>query len=372
MGVRPDVKVGKWVLSMPVIEVEPGYDRRLVPGARNAIEVCLQVRPDQRVFILADRAAASIGRALADAVARVGAPCHLEFLEDHVDRPATSLPDSLMGRLDAVEVALYCVQPLPGELSHRQQFVGSIERRGIRYAHMVGITEAIMCQGMRADFLKVDEISRRLLERARRARSIEVRSRFGTELTVTFSPDRTWRKTSGIIEEVWSNLPGGEIFTAPLSVDGIFVVDGTVGDHFGPRYGLINHTPMVLHIEQGYLVACTCANKDLEREFWSYCQTEPGSDRVGEFAIGTNLAVFEFTGNLLQDEKMPGVHIAFGDPYGSQTGADWRCGTHVDVITGSCDIWIDGVQVMESGIFRADELGFDYTYLTEDPSVGDE
>ena len=28
-------------------------------------------------------------------------------------------------------------------------------------------------------------------------------------------------------------------------------------------------------------------------------------------------------GVLLQDEKVPGVHIAFGDPYGNQTHADW-------------------------------------------------
>ena len=30
-----------------------------------------------------------------------------------------------------------------------------VEKMGIRYAHMVGITEQIMCQGMRADFRKV-------------------------------------------------------------------------------------------------------------------------------------------------------------------------------------------------------------------------
>ena len=38
-------------------------------------------------------------------------------------------------------------------------------------------------------------------------------------------------------------------------------------------------------------------------------------------------------GVLLQDEKVPGVHLAFGDPYGSQTNADWKSCTHVDVLT---------------------------------------
>jgi leucyl aminopeptidase (aminopeptidase T) len=180
-----------------------------------------------------------------------------------------------------------------------------------------------------------------------------------------FEPRYTWRKTSGIIEEVWSNLPGGEIFTFPARVDGVFVVDGTVGDHFGEKYGVLDRTPMTLEIEDSRLRSARCPNRDLEREFWEYCHQVEGSDRVGEFAIGTNLAVFEFTGNLLQDEKMPGIHIAFG----TQTGADWSCTTHVDVITRSCDIWIDSEQVMQHGIFVSDKLGIDYTYLSEDPSV---
>ncbi len=30
--------------------------------------------------------------------------------------------------------------------------------------------------------------------------------------------------------------------------------------------------------------------------------------------------VHEVVGNILQDEKIPGVHMAFGDPYGRHTG----------------------------------------------------
>jgi hypothetical protein len=33
------------------------------------------------------------------------------------------------------------------------------------------------------------------------------------------------------------------------------------------------------------------------------------SERVGEFALGTNTGVTQMIGNLLQDEKVPGVHI---------------------------------------------------------------
>ena len=61
-------------------------------------------------------------------------------------------------------------------------------------------------------------------------------------------------------------------------------------------------------------------------------------------------------GNMLQDEKIPGVHIAFGHPYSSYTGADWRSSTHIDVVGRDFDVWFDGEPIMEAG-----------RYLTEIP-----
>lgn len=340
-----------------------------MPGATNAIRVCLDVQPSQNVFILTDERTLNVGKALYSAVRELGAPCQMMVVEEHTTRPSQQLPDSIMQPLSRADVAIYCVYPMKNELPSRVQLVHAIEANKIKYAHMVGITEDIMCQGMRADYRKVDEVSKSLLTLAQKCRTIKVKSRAGTDIVGTFDPNYHWRKTSGIIEEVWSNLPGGEVFTCPISVDGTFVVDGTVGDHFGAKYGVLDKTPMVLEIEGGYLKSAVCDNKELEAEFWEYCHRHPSSNRVGEFAIGTNLAVFEFTGNLLQDEKMPGIHIAFGDPYGSQTGADWSCMTHVDVITRSCDIWIDQEQVMQHGIFVSDTLGIDYAYLYDDQAL---
>ena len=54
---------------------------------------------------------------------------------------------------------------------------------------------------------------------------------------------------------------------------------------------------------------------------------------------------------------MPGVHLAFGDPYGSQTGAPWKSRTHVDVLTRDCDVWIDDEQVIRRGRYLLERLG---------------
>jgi aminopeptidase len=101
-----------------------------------------------------------------------------------------------------------------------------------------------------------------------------------------------------------------------------------------------------------------CANKDLERDFLAYTQTDANSNRVGEIAIGTNIGVERVIGNILQDEKLPGVHLAFGDPYGAQTGAPWKSSTHLDVVGLNFSIWLGDAngeeQIMRDGQFTLD------------------
>ena len=56
-------------------------------------------------------------------------------------------------------------------------------------------------------------------------------------------------------------------------------------------------------------------------------------------------------GQILQDEKYPGVHIAFGNPYGAHTGAEWDSSTHIDVVGRKFNIWVDDEQIMHDGKF---------------------
>jgi aminopeptidase len=216
---------------------------------------------------------------------------------------------------------------------------------------------------MRADYRLVDQLSQSLCERMPRANSLRVSTAGGTSLTATFDPKLTWVKTSGLINRrYWSNLPAGEVFTTPLSVDGVFVCDGTAGDYFGPKYGDLRASPLTLEIAGGRLKSAHSDRKDLEQEFWQYCHTDEYSDRVGELAFGTNIALEDMIGVLLQDEKIPGVHLAFGDPYGSQTGAPWKSRTHIDVLTRGCDVWIDEEQVIASGRYLMSRFGLDRTH----------
>jgi aminopeptidase len=328
------------------------YAEDLIPGARNAIRTCLRVQPAERVAIVTDRETEEIAASLADQVREVGAPCDTFIMEDYGPRPMLELPAPIRAALERADVSIYAGQPKQGELAFRRALTQIIDRRQIRHAHMVSISHRIMTEAMRANFDEVDAISTRVLARAKTAKRITATSPGGSKLEATFDPSIKWLKTSGIIStSKWGNLPGGEVLTAPARVDGVYVADGVVGDYLCARYGDLQSNPLSVTIENSRIVDIACQRADLVADFRAYTSTDENSDRVGEFAIGTNLAVRDVIGNILQDEKLPTLHIAFGHPYAEHTGAKWRSTTHIDIVGRHFDIWFDDDSIMRAGKF---------------------
>ncbi|HWF47407.1 MAG TPA: aminopeptidase [Bryobacteraceae bacterium] len=328
------------------------FDPELKPGADNAVFVCLKVQPGEKVTLVTDRACQEIAASLAASLDNADCEYHSFVLEDLAPRPLANMPQSILDDLETSQVSIFAVRAQANELKTRMQMTDVVNRKKLRHAHMVNIEKKIMLEGMRADFLKVDELSVRVMNIVTKVKAIQAKTPAGTDITAQLTPDYKWLKTSGIISrDKWGNLPGGEIFTSPLEVNGTFVVDGVVGDYLCWKFGDLEKTPLTIHVAQNRLVEVHSKNKALESEFWEYTHRDPNSDRVGEFAIGTNIGVRGVIGNILQDEKLPGVHMAFGDPYGAHTGANWSSTTHIDVVGRNFDIWADGREIMARGEF---------------------
>lgn len=328
------------------------FDSELTPGARNAVRVCLRVEPSERVTVITDEASLEIAAALVRELEQVGSAYHAFVLEELAERPLTRLPQAILDDLEKSDVSIFAVKVQRNELQSRMQMTEVVNRRKIRHAHMVNINRRIMLEGMRADFAKVDRISQRVVDMVRKASQIRAKTAAGTDLVADLNPSYQWLKTSGIISrDKWGNLPGGEVFTTPGEVNGTFVIDGVVGDYLCAKFGDLKASPLNIRMEKNRLVSAESANPELRDDFWSYTHTDKNSDRVGEFAIGTNIELKDVIGEILQDEKFPGVHIAFGNPYGEHTGAKWYSSTHIDVVGRKFDIWVDGQQIMRGGAF---------------------
>ena len=148
------------------------------------------------------------------------------------------------------------------------------------------------------------------------------------------------------------NLPGGEVFTAPVRTS----VEGSV--HFDMplyRYGREIEDAR-LEFEDGAVVSHSAGTN--EALLSSILDTDEGSRYLGELGIGMNRAIDRFTYNMLFDEKMGDtVHMAVGSAYGETVGAENErneSAEHVDMIVDMSEdsqIEVDGEIVQRDGTF---------------------
>ncbi|MEN6577409.1 MAG: aminopeptidase [Phycisphaerales bacterium] len=327
-------------------------------GIRQAIDNCLKVKKGDTVVVITDKQTLDIGSGLrAAAEKKTGKPARFFIMEDFGERPV-QFPDAIKQAIDGASVSIYAAQGAKGELqTFRRPMLHAIDANPtLRHAHMIGITREIMLDGMCSDYKEIQRISRAVYEKVKNARSIRVVTAKGCDFTAEFSPDLKWIISDGDIRpKHWSNLPDGEVFTCPATLNGQVVIDGCLGDFFTEKYASVEDTPIRVQVKDGRADRATlqCKNEALLKEYGDYVfESDENSNRVGEFAIGTNTGLTRLIFNLLQDEKFPGIHIAFGSSYPNKTGATWDSKTHVDGVLRRPTIYVDGDTIMTEGTFH--------------------
>lgn len=321
-------------------------------GALQAINL-VQLKRTDKVLFITDNSTKHIANAIIKQVKKRKASFEVILMEDLGSRPV-KFNNDLKNKILSSDVLFYVAQGVKGELkSFRMPMINTVrEHKNLRFAHMIGINEQIMNEGMSADYSEIKKLTLKVKRIVENARTLQVTTPAGTNLKTEFNPNHKWIICDGHISPgKWSNLPDGEIFTAPKRCDGVLVVDGVIGDYFSKKYGSVGSHPLIIHVENSRIKKLECENKELLKEFEEYTLQDENSNKIGELGIGTNVGLKKLIGNLLQDEKFPGVHIAFGDPYGKETGAGWSSKAHVDVVMKECSIIVDGKKIMEKGKF---------------------
>jgi len=147
------------------------------------------------------------------------------------------------------------------------------------------------------------------------------------------------------------NMPDGEIFTGPVENS----IEGHVYFSYPAIYGGREVTGVRLWFEEGKVVKATAdKNSDYLRQT---LDTDAGSRLVGEFAIGTNHGITNFTREILFDEKIGGsFHLALGAGY-PETGSKNKSAIHWDMICDLRDggeIRVDDELLYQNGKFVID------------------
>ncbi|ESS03795.1 MAG: leucyl aminopeptidase (aminopeptidase T) [uncultured archaeon A07HR67] len=178
------------------------------------------------------------------------------------------------------------------------------------------------------------------------AEEVRIRSGEDTDLTMRVAGN------TALNDDGEANLPGGEVFTAPVRDS----VEGEV--HFDlPLYRYGREIAGVrLRFEDGEVVS-HAADRN-EELLAGILDTDEGSRYLGELGIGMNRQIDRFTYNMLFDEKMGDtVHMAVGSAYPETVGDDNalnESAEHVDMIVDMSDdsvIEVDGEVVQRDGTF---------------------
>jgi aminopeptidase len=160
----------------------------------------------------------------------------------------------------------------------------------------------------------------------------------GPNVDLTLSiKGRTFMNSTGT-----HNMPDGEIFTGPVEDS----VNGWVKFTYPAIYGGVAVEDAELTFNRGR-VEVAKAEKN-QAYLVKMLESDEGARHVGEFAIGTNSDIDQFTGNILFDEKIGGTfHMALGAGY-PETGSHNKSAIHWDMI---CDLRKDSEILVDGELF---------------------
>ena len=208
---------------------------------------------------------------------------------------------------------------------------------GVRTASMPGVTEQMMVEGgLTANPREVMEHTRRLAETFKGASEIRLMSELGTDISFEVDTSK-WNLDVGCCRQKGcsTNLPAGEVYTAPENCTGTVVIDGSMA-------GLeLLKNPLKIRVEEGLAVD---VQGDRAKEVLKIINPLGDVARnIAELGIGTNPRA-RMIGVVLEDEKVRGTaHIALGD--NSTIGGTVVAGVHLDAIIRKPRVFADGHEI---------------------------
>jgi len=82
----------------------------LTPGAYNAINICLRLKPEERITLIADEENLEIAYSLIYEIEKVGSQYKLFVLEDIAQRPLKTMPQVILDDLAKSQVSNFLLQ----------------------------------------------------------------------------------------------------------------------------------------------------------------------------------------------------------------------------------------------------------------------
>ncbi|MFB6116637.1 MAG: aminopeptidase [Candidatus Nanosalina sp.] len=306
----------------------------LYEGAETIINQCLDVKKDEKVVVLNDSNDEELIQSLLDVLADRGIDHELISYEEP-ENVGEEPPFPVAEEMKKSDVF---IAPTMKSLSWTDARIEANEA-GARGVTLPEINREIWLGALQADYERVAEITEQACELLRDVEEVKIESPSGTDLKVELGDKLLPSK--GITHESgdFSNLPDGEVFTAPLDAEGVMVIDNFVTKGEGTK----------VRVEDGKVTEII--DGENEEKIREAIEEIENGENIAEFGFGTNPQA-EIIGNVLQDEKVLGtVHIAMGNsmPIAEEEGNGVESEIHWDNVIEDPTVWFDGKKVLEKG-----------------------
>ncbi|MBQ59622.1 MAG: hypothetical protein CMA66_03635 [Euryarchaeota archaeon] len=331
---------------------EDSIDELLAGSAKMVVETCMDIRRGENVLIVCDPTTGEIGQALHEATIEKSERVLLIVMpkaKHHGEEPPT--PVANLMRQQQVILA-----PTKYSLTHTKA-VRQALRDGARVATMPGITVDMFTHGgMAADFNNVKKRISNLGPHFRRRRIVNVKSKFGTEITFEVNW-REWKlDDNGICNRprMLTNLPAGKAFIMPRegTMNGTLIINGSWDSTLlDQNIELQIENGIVIDVKGGTIAA------NIRQEFGEVAKKLRSKDRenvwtVAEFGFGMNDQA-RMGGNVLEDEKRLGTcYFSIGD--NTALGGTSAVGIHIPGVLTGASVWLDDSQILQDGEFVLD------------------
>ena len=355
-------------------------DPRIAEYARLIVGRCIGVQPGWTVNIRSTPLARPLIEAVMAEIGRAGAHVTLSLAFESYGGPwALAAPEELLGEPSPVQAAIWQLSDAfitiyapentreGADLSSRrkalfEQSLVPLRRRTMSMEVPWTIAEyptAATAQdaGMTLPQLEEFVYGACLLDwDAEERRMRRIADRFDAASEVRIVGDGTDVRISlegreGAIDDGRINMPGGEVFYAPVETD----VEGVVAfSEFPAVYYGREVVGARLRFEGGKVVD---ASADAGEDFLvATLDSDEGARRLGELGIGCNPRIQRYTKNVGFDEKIDGtVHLAVGNAYAFVGGTN-RSAVHWDLVkdlrTPESRIECDGEVVQAGGAWK--------------------
>lgn len=318
----------------------------ITAGVRRLLEVCVALRPRERVLLVTDTAFdVDIVAAFALIVKEMGAEPVIVAMERR-PVPGAEPPETVAAAMKAADVIL--------ELT--SQFIGSSRARidactgGARYLVLVQLGRANLLEGgaVWADFDGLKPVAERLGDVFTRAKRIRFVTAAGTDLTASIE-GRRGRPLVGLAREKggYAAPPDIEVGVAPVegTANGTIVVDGAL---LLMAEGLLRE-PVRISVKDGLAVTVEGREAHALLEMIRRCHDDPRMYNLAEMSIGLN-PLGRVSGLALESEAALGTaHVAFGNnlAYGGHVDAPG----HLDCLLRDITLYLDDELIVDGGQF---------------------